>query len=407
MSAVPGIYTEPCPRRTLYRASCKAWDCPVCGPKRHRDAYTCIAAALASYGGDVVMLTVTAPGAPRLPWDEHHCAGRHKYGGRHEGKRGCRVQQREAREWNETARHRFGLLRQAGRKHVQRHLRDAAGQPLPFSYLELAWEMQRRGVGHTHVVLGVKTEAELRTAATFVRYVKEHAADYDFGFADARGKREKRDPRSRGRRVTVDGVELRVISGADAARYIASYLAGRSHRKASLRQNAIDPAANALRGRGAVAAPRPRRLRIPMWWVKPGIGGAEHVTMRYLRRARHLWAWKHGDCQVLPEWKSANEAVRSAIVYRRVFTRRQGGADDDSDALLALAAELDDEVAAIEASEEPYMYEEIPGGLFIEPVRWSSWYRSQLHELVERVVTPVQGIAPAPAAVDGRIVARG
>jgi len=262
--------------------------------------------ALAVAGRKVVLVSITPPGEAVLPWDEERCS--HPHGGDHEGKRGCRVQQRAAREWSETAIVRLDMMRRSAAAHVRRHA------PIAAKMLDRVWEPQKRGVPHWHGVFPADTPDELAAVAELVKKLKELAPEYGFGYVDARGKGRKDDPRSRGRRVIVRGETLKLISAEDAARYLASYLSGRSRYKPSMQETVTSPAMRALLEQGT--------LRRPLWWVSPTLTRVSMVTMRTLRRARHLWALLKGIAAEGPSWINAREAVQAALVVRQVFGRR-------------------------------------------------------------------------------------
>lgn len=265
---------------------------------------------LESYDGPVVMVSITAPGTDRLPWDEAHC--RHPNGGEHSGKRGCRVEVRAAAEWTETATMRYGMLRQAATRHVRTHA------PVPVRLLERVWEPQKRGIPHLHLVLGVKTREELEAAGAFVAKLKEIAPDYEFGHVDARGKKG-----SRNERVVVRGQILKLVKPEDAARYLSAYLTGRSRHKPSIRETVADPAMSFLAG-------REKRQALPIVWLTPKLTsikrGGTGVTMRTLRRARHLWAAAFKGMCDFPKWTDIYEAIYVGATCRRAFALR-GEAD--------------------------------------------------------------------------------
>lgn len=326
-----------CPMSSDYdrrMRTCKRRDCPRCGQAWARDWLRNMETNLAAYGGAVVMLTITAPGEERLPWDEHHCRvvqgrTRHKT---HRGPIGCRVQQRAAREWSDTLSWRWAKLRGAAQLATKR----ATGQQAVI--LERAYEPQKRGVPHLHVVLGYRTRADQEAAHVFVGHVKRLVGDYDFGFADGRGSAA----RSRGIKtrpaVEMYGVELRPMLGENAARYLASYLtgrAGKAKKKGTIRENISSPV-------------MPRSLL----WLTPKLTSKEQaitsdgrptgVTMRMLRRARHLFAAAKGLCPA-PLWRDVVDAAETALVYRRAFTRRLGGDDPPPEKVIELATAIDRE----------------------------------------------------------------
>jgi hypothetical protein len=135
---------------------------------------------IASYGGDVAIVTITAPGAARLP------------------------DARAMMRWNSTAASRWrSLHRAAAQVARRRHGR--------LTLLAWTWEYQRRGALHKHAVMGVQTAAELAAAHTYANALSELAGTYDFGFVD-RGRAHG------GKR------SLEIIPAGRASRYVAKYL---------------------------------------------------------------------------------------------------------------------------------------------------------------------------------------
>jgi len=278
-----------CPNGTLDRPSCKRRGCRVCGPRWARDWQRVLAVNLSALGGPVATIAITGPGAHRLPWDEDHCAHRRPH--RHSGPRGCRVQQRACREWCDTLTYRWQLLRQAARLATKRELGFA-----PPWVLCRVWEPQKRGVPHLHLVVPFGSFEEKKAASVFRRHLQRLVGEYDFGHVQH---------------------ELQPIAGREAARYLASYLAGRTSKKGSIRENIADP-----------------RLPLSLLWLTPKLTRQTLVTMRTLRRARHLWAHLDGRCE-LPVWSGYDEAVRVAVAFRTVYPQRAGplGPVDVDDAL--------------------------------------------------------------------------
>jgi hypothetical protein len=295
-----------CPNGNAFNPSCKKRTCPFCGPRWAQRWRRVMFTNLEAYDGPVIMVAITAPGADRLPWDETHC--HHPNGGQHGGKRGCRVQQRAAREWSETASTRYGMLRQTAAQHTRRHA------PAPVNLLERVWEPQRRGVPHLHLVLGAGSREEIEAAAEFVSKLKDSAVDYDFGHVDARGKKG-----SKGGRVVARGQILKLVSAQDAARYLSAYLTGRSKHKPSIRETVNDPALSFLHG-------KEKRQALPLIWLTPRLTRITKVTMRNLRRAGHLIAASKGWCD-FPKWRDIYEAIDIGAAYRRAFARRGEGGE--------------------------------------------------------------------------------
>ena len=88
------------------------------------------------------LVTLTAPGADVLPWDEQHCAwmGPHK----HSGPLGCRIELEAAYVWATDLEQRFHRLCAAARK------RGRVSEPVVCAR---AWEAQNRGapsLSHGH-----------------------------------------------------------------------------------------------------------------------------------------------------------------------------------------------------------------------------------------------------------------
>lgn len=406
IAATTSMVPQVCPNANAFRSSCKRRTCPVCGPRWARDWRKVMFVNLDQYDGPVIMVAITAPGAERLPWDEHHCAGRHTRGGEHNGKRGCRVEQRAAREWAETATQRYAMLRRVASQHVRRHA------PIAVNLLERVWEPQKRGVPHLHLVLGAGSREEVEAAAEFVKKLKASAAEYDFGYVDARGKYRKG---MAGNRVVARGEILKLISAEDAARYLSSYLTGRSKHKASIRESLTDPAIEAMLGRGqriiqpcphcegsrkmvvsagreedcyacrgtGKSSRRPVKQSLPLVWLTPKLTRVTHVTMRFLRRARHLWAaGVRGICD-FPKWESIYEAIYVGSVCRRAFARR-GEADQGppvEQAVEQMLAIADNVLARIDMFPRGY---------------WRTMHEQQLPEFANDMALWVAGIERKP-----------
>lgn len=274
---------ERCPNGTLDRPSCKKRACPFCGPRWARDWRRLLTVNLEALGGPVATIAITGPGADRLPWDDDYCRSRGKYGPnhKHSGPRGCRAEERPVREWSETLSYRWQLLRHAARKATKTELHGVA----PPWILTRVWEPQKRGVPHLHLVVPYGTFMEKRAADVFRKHLARLARNYDFG--GVQGK-------------------LKPIEGREAARYVASYLAGRTAKKSSIRENIAHP-----------------NLPRSLLWLTPKLTRETLVTMRTLRRARHMWAWADGRCE-LPMFAGYEEAVRIAVVFRTIYPSRAG-----------------------------------------------------------------------------------
>lgn len=305
-----------CPRVSEWKSSCKSRACPVCGPGWARRQGTKMRINLEHYGGKVATLAITGPGADVLPWDDEYCRSRGRAGARHKhsGAKGCRVQQKQLREWCATLGWRWKELRDAAQIETYRKTGERVW------IIERVWEPQKRGVPHLHLVLPYGTPRERHVSDVFHAELRRLAPNYVFGRVQPK---------------------LRAIAGQDAARYLASYLTGRRRKKNSIRENIADPrlpksllwetpALSSVSEKPRMVAMRERR------GVRLGTG----VTMRTLRRVAHLHACFKGVCDYYPRWAGAVEAVVTAAVFRATAPKRAGPLGDFAGAL-ALARQVD------------------------------------------------------------------
>jgi len=316
----------PCPNGNVYHPSCKKRSCRVCGGRWARDAYTVIRFNLEAWGRPVTVIAITPPGQDRLPWDRDRCRRLRLHGhgdvGKCEGGKGCRVQERALREWSETLTWRAAKLRKAAYQAV------SGMKGGPPRWLERTYEPQRRGAAHLHIVIPYGTFAEKRVAQAYVKELKRLAPNYDFG--------------------NVDG-KLKEWSGRDAAKYLSSYLTGRNSKKgkSTMRANIGDP-----------------NLPSSLFWVSPKLSRETLVTMRSLRRARHLWAARRDSTVPLPQWSGPLDAVKGVAAFIRVYERRAGkdASDDaDIDAALEVAVRIERDMRELEKKD------------------WYAWHRQRDH----------------------------
>lgn len=210
----------------------------------------------AAYGGDVALVSVTAPS---LPWDRRNCS--HAPGQPCSGVHGCRVHDRYAATWNRDAPRRWRSLHRAAAQVARRR----CGK---LTLVLRAWEYQRRGVLHMHVVLGMGSAAERAAAHVYVQALDELRQAHDFGYVD-RGRMKQ------GRR------HLELVPATRAARYLAKYLApiavvdGEGRGKLSLAETVVRPDVPPL-----------------VVYVSPKLTVQTGCTMRFLRWVR--WAWVLG-----------------------------------------------------------------------------------------------------------------
>jgi hypothetical protein len=233
-----------CGRYTYGRAAvCRRRRCPGYAPLWAGDQRRKLFENLAVYEGEsVVLLTVTAPGADQLPWDEDHCRplGDHRHG----GSLGCRVDPVAARDWNRSASDRWRRLHRRAYQAVCRH-------GVRCTLLVRAFERQRRGVLHVHPVLGFATPAERHAANLYAGYLEQFAAHYGFGFTERR---------------------LRKLSAKAAAAYLSAYFVTGKKGKESLQQSVMAP-------------DMPRSII----HVSTALTQRSGVTMRELRFRRFVW----------------------------------------------------------------------------------------------------------------------
>lgn len=204
---------------------------------------------LLAYGGSCWLVTVTAPGDDQLP---REASGK--------------VVQHAAHEWNRTAQARWSELHRRALQATRR-----AGFDL--KSLARVWQMQSRGVLHLHLVLGVGTVAEQAAARQYVAELRARAAEFGFGFIDARDRDGKAGKST-------------VMQPERAAGYLSRYLSDGSQLREAI----------ALRE-------RPRRLV----WVSSSLTRSTACTMRRLRRVRLLHVVRRGDSVLalagrMPQW---------------------------------------------------------------------------------------------------------
>jgi hypothetical protein len=284
--------------------TCKRRDCPRCGRPWARSWESVIRQNLIHYGGEVALITITAPGAELLPWA---CERKHQ----HSGSKGCRVAEAAADRWAEQSKLMWPKLRDAARKATIRELERIYGeaQALKPNLMIRTWEPQKRGVPHVHVVVGIGSVPEKVAAQRFALELARLAPDYGFGFVD--------------RKITP-------ISAREAANYLAGYLLGRAGRKETIRENISHP-----------------RMPRSLVWLTPvltspserfdkaraalGIRGATFATMRSLRYVRWYFAALQGRCAVYPRLRG-EFLVRIATLVAHMEPKRARAPNEDDHA---------------------------------------------------------------------------
>jgi hypothetical protein len=279
-------YTDPhgnrrtCP--TAWGSTCKARYCERCGTPWGKDQRTRLAGNLKEFGGAVTVIAITAPGADVLPCSTETCGdkGPHKQ----RGKKGCRVDRAAALAWHESLPYRWSRLRDAARRAVKR-----AGLEAPT--LAQVWEMQTRGMAHVHVAIPYETDADKEAAQVFAEALDRLAPRWDFGFVDTK--------------------LVAWEKGAEAGYYLAGYLIGGRGKKPMLREVVREAAAGGYFP----------RLPSCLVYVSRTLTAATGLTMRNLRRVRHVLAASKGLCSP-PRWRDADEFLAVKRLVRNIFGDR-------------------------------------------------------------------------------------
>jgi hypothetical protein len=195
-----------------------------------------------AYSGPVALVTITAPGADVLPWDESRCT--HPAGVPCSGRNGCQLEADALEAWNAAAPANWTKLHRAVSQRCRRR-----GQKLRL--LGYVWQLQKRGALHLHLVVGLGTPAAMNAARQYQLALAERAGDYGFGYVDRKWSS------ARGQRV---------------AAYLSSYLVtGRG------RESAVQAVVQSEQAPARVA------------YMARFLTQATGLTMRQLRRRRFLW----------------------------------------------------------------------------------------------------------------------
>ncbi len=226
-----------------------------------------------------VMFTVTAPGQDVYPFDPEFC--RHEPGVKCSGRIGCRVSRADEAAFNAAAGAAWSSL------HRRAKMRADRATGFRGRLVARVWEKQRRGLAHLHGVVAVTRPEELAWAREYVNALRELAPTFGFGFVDGWEK-----------------VSRKFWPGDQAGAYLSSYFVAGRGRKASITENVQDPNL-------------PRVLVL----VGSHLTQRTGVTMRSLRLARRLWAYREGriTSHGLDGWE---EVVVSCVLDRRPLPAR-------------------------------------------------------------------------------------
>jgi hypothetical protein len=238
---------------------------------------------LIAYGGLVSMTTLTAPGvAAGLVWDEARCT--HPPDVKCDGRIGCKVVQAAADQWNESSRRWWRELNRIAKQHADRRVR-ALGYHKRGGLLAYGWELQKRGVWHLHIVLGMRTAPEREWARAYVDALRRLGPSKGFGFVDEK-------PLARPREAT------------RGAWYLSKYLA-KWQPDGTLEVSETVTAAG----------------RTLLTYVSRDLTTLTGCTMRGLRNARLVWAWREGFLDEL-RFRPGELIPAIALLDRRALPAR-------------------------------------------------------------------------------------
>lgn len=225
------------------------------------------------------MFSVTAPGADVYPFDPEFCS--HGEGVKCSGTIGCRVSCADEQAFNAVAGKAWSNL------HRRAKIRADRATGYRGRLLARVWEKQKRGLAHLHGVIAVSTPNERVWAQAYLEALRELAPLHGFGFVDGWEK-----------------VSRRLWPGDQAGAYLSSYFVAGRGRKASITENVQDP-------------------NLPRVLVLVGAHLTQEtgVTMRSLRHARRLWAYRQGlvESHALDGW---DEVVALCVLDRRPLPSR-------------------------------------------------------------------------------------
>jgi hypothetical protein len=238
---------------------CRRRRCPGYAQTWARDTMRRIRENLHAYGGLACMLSLTAPGVEAgLVWDHGKCT--HGPGVKCSGPLGCRVVAGAAEFWNEDSRKQWRTLNRVCKKRA-----DAAiarlGADAKFGLLLYEWELQSRGVWHLHFVVGMETGIERAWAFEYVKAMREVGARYGYGFVD---EKPLHSPQP----------------AEQAARYVSKYLA-------KWREDGELEVSETVLSAG----------RSLLTYISLKLTAQSGCTMRSLRNARLVWAWREGHLE--------------------------------------------------------------------------------------------------------------
>ncbi|MDX6475448.1 MAG: hypothetical protein QOH95_959, partial [Gaiellaceae bacterium] len=131
---------------------CKRRTCPKYARLWALDWRIVLLENLIAYGGKATMLTITPPGADRLPWDRSKCS--HPPGVRCSGSHGCMIEADARERWNRSFQRRLSRLYESAQAATKREVGIRA------FVLAQGKEAQKRGATHAHFIVGCESALE-------------------------------------------------------------------------------------------------------------------------------------------------------------------------------------------------------------------------------------------------------
>lgn len=245
MSVCPGRIKSPAnPRPNTF--DCASRYCPVCGDRWQKDMRVMAVAAAEHVPEHVGLITVTAPGDEYFDDRDWQIVG------------GRPVLERW---WNADARERFTQLHRDASKGPRDY---AQGHGETWEVLFRAWEYQKRGLLHAHIVVPMGTPVQETASRLYLANLWSYARAHTFGYVLGGTK-------GTGTNWSTPPVLARA-SGKDAARYVCKYVASVGAGKEGMRDTARRTAQ-----RGSVL------------YVARSLTRASGVTMTGLRNRRRIW----------------------------------------------------------------------------------------------------------------------
>lgn len=246
MTVCPGtVRSDLNPRPNPF--ACNSRYCPACGDRWQKDMRVMAVCAAEHVPEHVGLITATAPGNAYFEDREWKVVG------------GRPVIERW---WNEDARERFTRLHREASKGPRAYAEEHGER---WEVLFRAWEFQKRGLLHAHLVVPMGTPVQEHASRLYLDNLWTLARAHDFGYilggTKGTGTSWRKPP------------VLARASGKDAARYVCKYVASVGAGKEGMRDTARRTAQ-----RGSVL------------YVARSLTQRSGVTMTGLRNRRRIWA---------------------------------------------------------------------------------------------------------------------